>query len=182
MAWRNSNERYGTLSISLHWLTALLLVAVYALIELHDALGRTPGARAAEHWHSMLGLLVWFLTLIRLPLRLLQPVPAIQPPLVFWQRRLALATHAALYILLLFMPVLGWLILSAEGGEITFFGLHVPPIHARDRDYAATVAEVHGTIGNIGYALIALHTAAGLFHHYVQRDNTLSRMLPKRGG
>jgi cytochrome b561 len=181
MAWRNSNERYGTLSLSLHWLTALLLVAVYALIQLHDALGRTPGAAAAEHWHSMLGLLVLLLTLIRLPLRLLQPVPVIQPPIVHWQHRLALMTYVALYGLLLSMPVLGWLILSAEGHAITFFGLPVPPLTAPDRAFANQVAEVHETIGNIGYALIALHTAGALFHHYVLRDNTLPRMLPKRG-
>jgi cytochrome b561 len=181
MAWLNSNERYGTLSLTLHWLTAVAMVAVYALIQLHEALGRTPGAAAAEQWHSMIGLLVLLLTVIRLPLRFMQPEPAIVPPIAPWQHRLALAMHVALYGLLLSMPVLGWVLLSAEGHEVSFFGLPLPALTAPDRAFADQVAEVHETIGNIGYALIALHTAAALFHHYVVRDNTLPRMLPKRG-
>ncbi|MDR2212404.1 MAG: cytochrome b [Pseudomonadales bacterium] len=181
MAWLNSTARYGTLSLALHWLTALLIVAVYALMHVHEALGRTPAAATAELWHSMLGLLVLLLTLIRLPLRFMQPAPAIEPPLVQWQHWLSLATHGALYVLILLaMPILGWLLLSAEGHDISFFGLPLPALSARDPARAETVKEIHETIGNIGYALIALHTAAALYHHYVLRDNTLVRMLLKR--
>lgn len=180
MALLNTSERYGTLSIAMHWVTAVLMVAVYVLIELHEAFGRTPAGRAMEEWHSMVGLLILWLTLLRLPLRLLQPVPAIKPELVPWQHWLSIAAHLALYGSMLLMPVLGWLLLSAEGHEILFFGLQLPALTTADPGFADTVKELHEAIGTFGYALIGLHTVAAIFHHHVVRDNTLLRMLPKR--
>ena len=174
MALLNSTERYGTLSIAMHWLTAVLMVAVYALIELHEALGRTPLA------HSMVGLLILLLVLARLPLRLLQPVPVIKPALVAWQHNLSVAAHLALYGLMLVMPLLGWLLLSAEGHDVAFLGIPLPALTAADSGFADQVKEVHEVIGTFGYALIGVHTAAAIFHHHFLRDNTLLRMLPKR--
>lgn len=180
MALLNSTERYGTLSIAMHWLTAVLMVAVYALIELHEALGRTPLARSMEDWHSMVGLLILLLVLARLPLRLLQPVPVIKPALVAWQHKLSVAAHLALYGLMLVMPLLGWLLLSAEGHDVAFLGIPLPALTAADSAFADQVKEVHEVIGTFGYALIGVHTAAAIFHHHFLRDNTLLRMLPKR--
>jgi cytochrome b561 len=78
------------------------------------------------------------------------------------------------------MPILGWLILSAEGDPIPFWGLELPPLTAPDKEFAEQLEEVHETIGNVGYFLIGAHAAAALFHHYVMKDNTLIRILPGR--
>jgi cytochrome b561 len=78
------------------------------------------------------------------------------------------------------MPILGWVILSAEGDPIPFWGLELPPLTAPDKALAEEVEELHETIGNIGYFLIGGHAAAALLHHYVIKDNTLVRMLPRR--
>jgi cytochrome b561 len=78
------------------------------------------------------------------------------------------------------MPLAGWLILSAEGKPIPFFGLQLPALVSENKGLADTIKEIHETGGTIGYYLIGLHAAAGLFHHYVKRDNTLIRMLPRR--
>lgn len=178
MSMLNTTDRYGTLSLVMHWLTALLMVGVYLLINLHDWLGRTPTARAMEEWHATVGVLILLLTLARLPLRLLQSTPAIKPPLVQWQHQLSILFHVALYGLMLSMPVIGWVLFSAEGHTVSMFGIALPALTAQDRAFAEQMKEVHEVIGNLGYLLIAVHTAAALFHHHVQRDNTLRRMLP----
>ena len=78
------------------------------------------------------------------------------------------------------MPLAGWLILSAAGKPIPFFGIHLPALIAENKDLSKLIKEVHETVGTIGYFLIGLHALAALFHHYVLRDNTLLRMLPGR--
>lgn len=179
MNWQNNTQRYGTVSIALHWAMAILMVAVYATIELHELYGRTPTGAMFESWHSMLGLSILFLVVVRIGLRFVQPTPAIEPPLVNWQHKLAVLMHLALYAFMLIMPMLGWVLLSAEGHDVIFFGLQLPALTASDREFADTVAEVHEVIGTLGYFLIGLHTAAALFHHYIVKDNTMLRILPQ---
>ena len=77
------------------------------------------------------------------------------------------------------MPILGWLLLSASGKPIPFFGLHLPALISENKSVADTIKEIHETGGTVGYFLIGFHAAAGLFHHYFVRDNTLLRILPK---
>jgi cytochrome b561 len=78
------------------------------------------------------------------------------------------------------MPLLGWLVLSAGGKPIPFFGLELPALLAPNKELGHQIKEVHELGGNLGYALIGGHAAAALFHHYVMRDNTLVRMWFKR--
>ncbi|WGZ93923.1 MAG: cytochrome b [Candidatus Thiothrix putei] len=175
-------KRYKPFPIALHWLTLLLLVAVYACIELREFYPKGSDPRTAlKSWHFMLGLTVFGLTGLRLLTRWMNPPPpnhvAIQP----WQRLFASVMHLALYALLLAMPLLGWAILSGEGKAVVWFGLELPALIQPDKELAEWLEDIHGTAGTMGYFLIGLHALAGLYHHYVQRDNTLLRMLPQRG-
>jgi cytochrome b561 len=181
MNWKNSAQRYGAVSIALHWVVVVLMVGVYASIELHEVYGRTPTGAMFENWHTLLGLSILLLVVLRLGLRFVQPTPTIVPPLVNWQHKLAILTHVALLAFMLVMPVIGWVLLSAEGHDVRFFGLQLPALAAADRAFADSVAEVHEVIGTLGYFLIGLHTAAALFHHYIIKDNTLVRILPRKG-
>ena len=97
-----------------------------------------------------------------------------------WQKLSAKLIKLALYVLMIGMPLLGWLLVSASGKLIPFFGLELPALVAKNKDLADLVKEIHETGGTIGYFLIGLHAAAALFHHYFVRDNTLRRMLPSR--
>jgi cytochrome b561 len=172
-------NKYGALSIGLHWLMLLLLAAVYASMELRDIFPKGSALRdAMKTWHYMLGLSVFALVWLRLAARLLTPTPAITPALPPWQLRLSLAMHVALYLLMIIMPVLGWLLLSAGGKPIPFFGLELPALIAENKANADQIKEIHETFGTIGYVLIGLHATLALFHHYWLRDNTLKRMLP----
>ncbi|WP_066459057.1 cytochrome b [Castellaniella caeni] len=170
---------FHPMSIAAHWLTVILLIAVYALIELR---GIYPKGTAAHDlmkiWHEMLGLTVFGLVFIRLILRGIFPAPDIHPAPPLWQHRLATAMHWTLYAFLVVMPVLGWVVLSAKGKPVPLYGLNLPALVTADPAFAKSMEAIHETIGKIGYGLIGLHALAALWHHYIIRDDTLHNMLP----
>ena len=88
--------------------------------------------------------------------------------------------HVALYVFMIGMPIFGWLIVSAEGHSVWFYGIELPPLIGENKDLAKQIEGWHVLGGTLGYWLIGLHAAAGLYHHYFMRDNTVLRMLPKR--
>ena len=183
MQWRNNTERYGSLSIGLHWFMLLLLVAVYACIELRGFFPKGSDLREAlKIWHYMLGLSVFVLVWLRLLSNITGHFPRIEPEPPRWQKLSARLMHVTLYSLMIFMPLAGWLMLSAEGKPIPFFGLQLPALISENKSAADLIKEIHVTAGTVGYFLIGLHALAALFHHYVMRDNTLRRMLPIRPG
>lgn len=175
----NGAEKYSPLAIGLHWLTLLLLIAIYATMELRGIFPKgSDGRNGMMMWHYMLGLTILAIVALRLAARFSSAPPPIQPAPPRWQMLFAGAMHVALYALITGMPILGWLTLSAAGKPIPFFGLHLPALLSQNKELASQIKEVHETCAAVGYYLIGLHAAAGLFHHYVVRDTTLRRMLP----
>ena len=178
---KNASPRYGSLSIGLHWLMLILIAVVYACIELKGNFPKGSETRELlKQWHFMLGLSVFALVWLRLLARALSPTPAIEPPLPTWQALPAKLMHLALYALMIGAPLAGWLILSAADKPIPFFGLELPALIGPDKELAGQIKELHELAGTAGYWPIGLHAIAGLYHHYVARDNTLTRMLPGR--
>ncbi len=170
---------YSRPLIAIHWLTALLIAVVFGSIELRGLFERGSDAREAmKALHFMLGLSVFALVFVRLVLKRLAPVPVIFPKPAAWQRISAGTVHALLYGFMIAMPLLGWLMLSAGGKPIPFFGLSLPPLVAENKDLATTLKEIHEAGGNILYFIIGLHAVGALAHHYVFHDNTLARMVP----
>ena len=181
MNWKNTHDRYGSLSIGMHWLMLLVLIAVYAAINLQDLAPKGSALRDdLKTWHFMLGLTVFVLAFIRLAVHPAGPEPLIVPAPPSWQKALATTAHVLLYVLMIAMPLLGWLLLSASGKPVPFWGMQLPALVAESKSVAAWVEEVHEAGGTAGYFLVALHAAAALYHHYFVRDNTLLRMLPER--
>jgi cytochrome b561 len=175
--------RYAAPLIGLHWLTFLLIAVVYATAELSDAFPKGSTGRAnLRTGHEMSGLLVFGLVWLRLAVRAFTGAPAIEPVPPRWQSLLARVAHIALYGLMIVLPLSGWLMLSAAGKPIPFFAWELPPLVAPSRSVAKALEEVHEAIASLGYALIGLHAAAALFHHYLLRDNTLKLMLPGTDG
>jgi len=174
--------RYHSAIIVVHWLTLLLLIGVYVCIEGREFYPKGSAPREAlKTWHFMLGLSVFALVWLRLLLRLVTVTPPIDLPLPRWQTLLSKAVHGLLYLVMIGMPIGGWLILSAAGKPIPFFGLELPPLVGPDKVLARTIENVHKTVGLAALYLIGLHGLAALFHHYISHDNTLARMLPGHG-
>ncbi|MCC7152619.1 MAG: cytochrome b [Rubrivivax sp.] len=176
---QDTRRYFNPLSITAHWLTLALLAAVYALIELKGIFPKGSAPREAmKDWHFMLGMVVFGLVFVRLALRAVFTAPPVAPAPALWQQRMATAMHVLLYAFLLAMPLLGWLTLNAKGGAVPFFGYELPMLLAPDRSLAHRLEDVHEAIGTLGYALVGVHAAAALFHHYFMRDNTLALMWP----
>lgn len=182
MKWRNTIDRYGSLSVGLHWLMLLLLIAVYATVNLHDVAPKGSAFRAdLKVWHFTLGLSILGLVVARLATRLFSgPAPRVTPPIPRWQQRSAEVMHIALYAFMLVLPALGWLAVSAKGVPIAVLGLQLPALIDPDKALYDWFEDIHETLGTVGYYLIGLHAAAALAHHYLIRDDTLLRILPGR--
>lgn len=177
MTHKTNPDRYNRSTIAMHWLMLALFIAVYASINLRELFDKgTPPREALKSLHFMLGMAMFGLVWLRLAFRLLHPAPAIVPALADWQEKFAKLGHLVLYALMIGMPLLGWLLLSAAGKPIPFFGLELPALIGPDKALASQLKQVHETVGELGYFLIAGHAAAALYHHYIQGDNTLLRM------
>ncbi|MDD4912767.1 MAG: cytochrome b [Sideroxydans sp.] len=178
MNWKNTTSRYGSLSIGLHWLMLLLFIGVYASIELRVLYEKGSDPREAlKSLHFALGMLVFALVWLRIAARLSGPTPAIQPAPAQSQQLAAKLLHLALYVLMIGMPISGWLLLSAAGKAIPF---DLPALIEANKELASQIKEVHEVIGTTGYFLIGGHVIAALYHHLVVRDDTLTRILPLR--
>ncbi|WP_306520841.1 cytochrome b [Rheinheimera sp.] len=174
------NLRFSQLTVLLHWVTVLLFIAVYCSMEFRDIFERgTTGRELMKTTHYWFGLSILLLLLPRLLARFRQHTPAIEPPQPHWQHKLAIWVHLALYVLMLLMPLIGWLLLSAEGKELSYLGLQLPALMAPNEVWAERFEELHELGAKAGYALIAVHALAALFHHYVLKDNTVKRMMLK---
>lgn len=174
-----TQARYPRTLIALHWLTLLLIVVAYVCMEFR---GIFPRGSAPREWmkatHFSAGLTVLLFVVARLVARLRGPIPPVTPALPAAQKLAAAAVHWALYAFLIAMPLLGWLLLSAEGARISLWGVPVPALVGVDRKLAHTLEEWHEAGATVGYALIGLHALAALYHHYIRRDDTLRRMWP----
>lgn len=174
-------NHYHRASIALHWIMLALFVGTYASIELRELFEKGTATREAlKSLHFMLGLLIFGLIWLRLAMRLKHSAPPIQPAPPPWKEAAAKAAHLMLYALMIGMPLAGWLLLSAAGKPIPFFSLELPALIQKNKELAGQIKEIHEAVGTFGYFLIGAHAAAALFHHYIERDNTLLRILPMR--
>ncbi|WP_454918356.1 cytochrome b [Xanthobacter sediminis] len=166
----------------LHWLMAALVLGQLGLgFTMTFGAFDLPTAFTLYQWHKWIGLVVLALWLPRLVARRLTVAP---PAVEGWRGRIAGATHAALYVLLLLMPISGWLATSASPLHLPLLVplpgiglLRVPDLIAPDAAAYAVLSTMHEVCAYALSALLALHVAAALHHAFVARDDTLRRMI-----
>lgn len=176
---RNSPHRYGWVAVVLHWGVGGLIVAALGLGLYMEELPFSPEKLRLFGIHKSLGLLILALVCVRLLWRITQTQPGVVGSLPLWQKLAARWTHRLLYILMVGMPLSGWVMSSAAGFPVSFFGLFVvPDLVAPSAPIQETAHAVHETLGLLLMALIGVHVLAALKHHVVDKDETLRRMLP----
>lgn len=179
MTLRNSSDTWGSVSIALHWLTFLLVLGMAVVGLVMTELPTSPLKIQVYALHKSFGLTVLGLTALRLGWRFYSGRPEPEPGSPRWQDRIAALTHGALYGLLIAIPLSGWWFNSASGFPLRWFGLvALPKLGGFDPQLKEFAKQTHGFLFFTLAALVAVHAAAALYHHYRVRDRTLSRMLP----
>jgi cytochrome b561 len=168
---------YSAFSRWVHWLTLGLFVALFAIGWYGDALPQSMRGPALQ-LHKSFGLTVLGLTVVRLAWRFAAGVPAMPSDLPAWQKLGARASHVVLYLLLLTQPLVGWLWSSAGTKQINFFFLfRMPWLIGPDKQLSRTLGDLHGLTADALLAVIGLHAAAALYHHFVRKDRVLLGMV-----
>lgn len=176
----NNQFRYGHIAVGLHWLTVLLLIVIYASTEGRFLPETEEATDLMKLTHYSLGLSLLLLAILRFTVKIHSPEPEIYPPIEPHQRFFAKAGHWALYAFLIGMPLCGWLYLSVRGFEVPFFAWTIPLLMERQPEFISAVKYLHYYAGTAGYFLIAGHSLAAIYHHFIRGDNTLVRMMVKR--
>lgn len=179
-----TRTRYDAVAMSLHWLIAVLLILMLFLGG--DLMkGEKAGSVLGPSLHVSIGSAILVLSVLRLAWRVFNPPPAYPASMAAWEQLAAKATHLLFYVLLIGMPLTGWLatpkFLSEEGANmgLTIFGAFPLP---GAPNLGLPMKNIHELGSNIGIALLALHVLAALKHQFINRDGVLRRMLPARTG
>lgn len=170
--------RYSGVAIALHWVVAIAVVVTFPLgVYMADL---PPSSRRSElaDYHRWIGVTVFVLMVVRVTWRATHRPPPL-PPTPVWQRRAAVAAHLGLYALLLAIPLSGWLYSSAAGVPTVYLERWRLPDPVGESDALAAVLKLaHQTLNFALLALVVVHVAAAVKHHFVDRDGLLARMLP----
>ena len=170
-------QRYTQTAIALHWIMALLVITVWLIALIANDLPVSPERILAISWHKWLGLTVLWLVFVRLFWRATHPVPKLALNMPLWQVRIMHFTHLAFYLLMITIPILGWLMSSAKGYTVNYFGLfELPDLVLKDKANGRLLKQIHEILANILISLVAVHVLAALKHHFWDKDGLLKRM------
>ena len=180
---RQVPRRFGAFTIALHWLTAALIVGMFASAWSMSLTEDAEQASALLTLHRSLGLSVWIVTLARLSWRatfmVLPPFPPRMSRTMQWAAKMS---EYLLYVLLLLQPLTGFAQSVARGKPFALMAFQVPALMERRPDLTSIFEDIHAYSALALLSLVALHVLAALFHRYVVRDDVLQSMLPWRPG
>lgn len=182
MQFMNSCQRYGAVAMVLHWLMALLLIALIVvglyMVSLPDA-GFTTKKIVLILYHKEYGILALALGTLRLAWRINNVLPMLVEHIPDWQKVAARFVHLCFYGLMFALPITGWLMSSAAGIPVYLFGSYsLPDLIARNENLFHELIEIHKGLSFALIACILVHAGAALRHHFLLKDGTLKKMLP----
>ncbi|MGD9870947.1 MAG: cytochrome b [Thauera sp.] len=175
------SAHYTATAKALHWCIAVLIFGMLGLGFYMTGLDLSPTKLQLYSWHKWAGVTVFVLGLLRLVWRLGHPPPALPQHMGALERFAARAGHLTLYVLMFAIPLSGWLMSSAKGVQTVWFGvLPLPDLLARDKALGDLLQTVHLSLNFLLMAVLAAHVGAALKHHFIDRDDVLTRMLRRR--
>lgn len=172
-----SIHRYSGPAVALHWLVALLIFVAFPLgVYMHE-LPLSPDRLRLYSYHKWIGISVLLLVGLRIVWRLTHTPPALPDSVVRWQRSASAVVHVALYVLIVAVPLSGWLMSSAKGFQTVWFGLlPLPDLVGKDKALGEQLTELHEFLNYTLLAFVVVHIAAAIRHHYVEPQPFLQRM------
>lgn len=174
-----ADQRYDVPAQILHWLTAIAVFGAFVLIQVVDGMPKGPERAFVMGLHKSFGVVVLALFLARAVWRQISPPPAMPAATAPWMAVAAKAGHAALYLLMLAVPVAGIVMSWSAGRPVDVFGLFtLPTLLPPDPALKGAMEETHEIAGNLFVFLAGAHAVVAIVHQYVLKDGTLSRMLP----
>ncbi|MDF9788899.1 cytochrome b [Polynucleobacter sphagniphilus] len=172
-----STVRYNPISVAFHWLMAAIIVVTWSIAIVVSDMPLSPARITGYSWHKWLGVTVFFLVILRLVWRATHPAPQLEIKMPVWQERAMQLTHFALYLLMMVIPLVGWLMSSAKGYTVNYFGLfELPDLLSKDKALGHQLKDLHEYLADILVALVCLHVLAALKHQFIDKDGLLSRM------
>ena len=174
---KTNTQNYTRTSIVLHWLMALLIIATWIVGILIDDIPKGPLRVTTISWHKWIGVTIMFLWIVRSLWRITHRPPDINASMPAWQIKIMNITHIGLYLLMLAIPTTGWLMSSAKGYTVNYFGwFELPDLVEANKALGHNLKEVHEFLANSIMVLIALHIAGVIKHQFIDKDGLLSRM------
>jgi len=174
---KHDRPAYDPVAQTLHWLTLLLLGLQFGLAW--SAPERLASPDVLISLHLSFGVLVLIVALARLAWRMVRPGPALPSDLPEWQRLGSQAVQILLYVLLIALPILGWLWAGERGWEVSLFGFAtLPDLVSRGSSFGRLAGNLHGLLSNVLLVLVGIHVLGALYHAAIRRDGVMQRMLP----
>ena len=175
--------RYGKIAMAFHWLLALALFGIFGVGIYMADLPVSPARLQLYSWHKWAGVMFLVLSVARLLWRITHRPPHLPQQVLRampgWQLSAYKATHWAMYLLFLLVPLVGWAYSSAAGYPVVLFAvLPLPDFVPADKALAALIKPWHERSAFLLMALVVLHVAAAMKHHWIDKDGLLQRMLP----
>lgn len=176
------SHSYTRTAILLHWLIALSLVGTFALGFYMEGLPLSPNKLKLYSWHKWAGVSLFVLIVVRVAWRLTHRAPDLPADMGRVSRLAAHAGHLLLYALMLSIPLSGWLMSSAQGFPVVWFGLwQLPDLVAKNAELGDRLQTLHVVLNYTLAVVVVGHVGAALQHHFIKKDGVLARMLPFLG-
>ncbi|KPL67138.1 cytochrome B561 [Erythrobacter sp. SG61-1L] len=173
-----TQTRYSAVAMLLHWAIAIAVIVNWRIAESAENLEIAEKMRVMDQ-HKALGMLILALTVLRLLWRFAKSPPPLASSLKPWEKTAAKAVHLLFYVLLIGLPLGGWLGQSFYALAIDVYGVTVPALPVgKNPELGHSIFEAHATGGTIMLALIAVHILGALKHTFLDKDGNIFRMLP----
>jgi cytochrome b561 len=176
---RNTPSTWGSVTRWLHWILGIAIIGMLAYGWWMNHIPARPDRFFYRSIHADIGYAVLVLMVVRLVWRSINPTPALPADTPRWQQTAARISHGALYAVTIMVAILGWAHSGAHQPDYAdWFGLfRVPQITSPDKAAAQAYEDRHIFFAYVLLALIVIHFAAAVWHHFVKCDRVTSRMI-----
>lgn len=174
---RNTQSTYGSVAKTFHWLIFFLVTFMIFLGYFMDDISDKPWRSFWMNTHKLIGLSIFLLMILRLLWALANPKPFL-PDAKAWERKTEVTVHVLLYVVLLAMPIAGWVMAVTAGHPPHLFNFHFDLPLEKNENVSDVALNIHNTLAIVIIVLASAHILAALYHYIIRKDKILQRMLP----